>query len=58
MVRCCDIYINAESAEEAEQKVVEGRLWQEESDDAWCDGHRGTEQIDGVVEVDDSGNEI
>jgi hypothetical protein len=58
MVRCCDLYVNAASAEVAKRKVLDWRLWREENDDAWCDGHEGTEQVDECVAVDDNGNEI
>ena len=58
LVRCCDVYVNAGSAEEAKHNVLEGRLWREENDGAWCGGHEGTEQVGECVEVDDSGNEI
>ena len=32
--------------------------WREDNDDAWCDGHIGTEQVDDCVEVDENGHEV
>ena len=58
LVRCCDLYVDARSAAEAKRKVLAHRLWQEENDEAWCDGHAETAQVEECISVDDNGNEI
>ncbi len=55
MERCVDIYIEAETAEQAQKKAMDKRLWRGAPDDAWCDGHMGSERIDSCVEADADG---
>jgi hypothetical protein len=58
VVRCCDVFVDAETPVEAEHSVLEGHLWRGEDDEAWCDGHLGTESIDECVEVNEGHEEV